>query len=85
MQIGHSAELQSIIAENDPVWGDCEADTILGKTGGAILVKLVERKTHFGFYNTPDKSTNEVIEAMLESLLPLVDYVHTFTNDNNKE
>ena len=66
--------------------GDWEADTVIGKPGGAVLVTLAERKTrHSILALSPDKSAKSVKEAMVEALQPLAAHVHTITYDNGKE
>jgi IS30 family transposase len=66
--------------------GDWEADTVIGKLGGTVLVTLAERKTRYSVIAlSPDKSAQAVKEALIASLRPHVNHVHTLTYDNGKE
>jgi IS30 family transposase len=66
--------------------GDWEADTVIGKQGGAVLVTLVERKTRLSVIGkAPNRTAQEVTDAILEGLTPLAAQVQTLTYDNGKE
>lgn len=66
--------------------GDWEADTVIGKPGGAVLVTLAERKTRQSILAlSPDKSAKSVKKAIIEALQPHAAHVHTITYDNGKE
>ena len=66
--------------------GDWEADTIIGRRGGAVLVTLVERKSRFSVIAlAPDKRASSVTQALAKALLPYQEHVHTITCDNGKE
>ena len=66
--------------------GDWEADTVIGKPGGAVLVTLAERKTRQSILVlSPDKSAISVKKAIIGALRPLAAHVHTITYDNGKE
>ncbi len=66
--------------------GDWEADTVIGKQGGAVLVTLVERKTRFSVIGkAPNRTAQEVKSVILERLQPLASQVQTLTYDNGKE
>lgn len=66
--------------------GDWEADTVIGKPGGAVLVTLAERKTRQSILAlSPDKSAKAVKKAILGALQPHAAHVHTITYDNGKE
>jgi IS30 family transposase len=66
--------------------GDWEADTVIGRPGGAVLVTLAERKTRCSVLAlSPDKSAPSVREALVGALQPLSAHVHTITYDNGKE
>ena len=66
--------------------GDWEADTVIGKQGGAVLVTLVERKTRLSVIGkAPNRTAQEVKSVILERLQPLASQVHTLTYDNGKE
>jgi len=66
--------------------GDWEADTVIGKQGGAVLVTLVERKTRWSTIGkAPNRTAQEVKTVILECLQPLASQVQTLTYDNGKE
>jgi len=66
--------------------GDWEADTVIGKPGGTVLVTLAERKTRQSILAlSPDKSAQAVKKAIIRALQPLAAHVHTITYDNGKE
>lgn len=66
--------------------GDWEADTVIGKQGGTVLVTLVERKTRFSVIGkAPNRTAQEVKSVILECLQPLASQVRTLTYDNGKE
>ena len=66
--------------------GDWEADTVIGKPGGAVLVTLVERRPRLSLIAlAPNKTAEAVKAAILKVLQPLSAQVHTLTYDNGKE
>lgn len=66
--------------------GDREADTVIGRRGGAVLVTLVERKSRFAVIaEAPDKRAESVSQALVGALRPRQDQVHTPTCDNGRE
>jgi len=66
--------------------GDWEADTVIGKQGGTVLVTLVERKARFSVIGkAPNRTAQEVKSVILERLQPLAAQVRTLTYDNGKE
>lgn len=66
--------------------GDWEVDTVIGKPGGTVLVTVAERKTRYSVIAlSPDKSAQAVKEALIVSLRPHANHVHTLTYDNGKE
>ena len=66
--------------------GDWEADTVIGKLGGAVLVTLVERRSRLSLIAlAPNKTAEAVKAAILKVLQPLSAQVHTLTYDNGKE
>ena len=66
--------------------GDWEADTVIGKQGGPVLVTLVERKSRFSLIALAwDKSATAVKESILTVFKPVANQVHTVTYDNGKE
>ena len=74
------------IVEERSRTGDWEADTVIGKPGGSVLLTLAEHRTrHSVIAKAPDKSAQAVTEALLASLRPHASVVHTLTYDNGKE
>lgn len=66
--------------------GDWEADTVIGKPGGSVLVTLVERRSRLSLVAlAPDKTATAVKAAVLKLLQPLSAQVYTVTYDNGKE
>lgn len=66
--------------------GDWEVDTVIGKPGGAVLVTVAERKTRFSvIVLVPNKTAEAVKTALVRSLQPHAERVHTLTYDNGKE
>src|SRR5210317_248692 len=66
--------------------GDWEADTVIGKQGGDVLVTLVERKTRWSVVGKAlNRTAQEVTSVILKRLLPLASHVKTLTYDNGKE
>ena len=62
--------------------GDWEADTVIGKLGGAVLVTLVERRSRLSLIAlAPNKTAKAVKAAILKVLQPL----SAQTYDNGKE
>lgn len=66
--------------------GDWEADTVIGKQGGSVLVTLVERKSRFTIIGLASNKTAERVKNIIVSKLkPLSSQVQTLTYDNGKE
>ncbi len=66
--------------------GDWEADTVIGKQGGAVLVTLAERKSRFSVVvKAKNKTAKAVTKAITDALQPISSRVHTLTYDNGKE
>jgi len=77
-------ERPEIVAERSRT-GDWEADTVIGKPGGPVLLTLAERRTRYSIIaKAPDKSAQAVTDALLTALQPHADLVHTLY-DNGKE
>ncbi|MCK5914072.1 MAG: IS30 family transposase [Desulfuromusa sp.] len=78
-------ERPKIVNERSRI-GDWEADTVIGKQGGNVLVTLVERKTRWSIIGkAPNRTAAEVRAVIVNRLLPLSEHVHTLTYDNGKE
>ena len=68
------------IVEERSRTGDWEADTVIGKPGGPVLLTLAERRTRYSIIaKAPDKSAQAVTDVLLTALQPHADLVHTFT------
>jgi IS30 family transposase len=66
--------------------GDWEADTVIGRQGGAVLVTLVERKSRLSVIGkASNRTAQEVTDVILRGLTPLAAQVQTLTYDNGKE
>jgi IS30 family transposase len=66
--------------------GDWEGDTIVGSTGTAAIVSLVERKTSFTLIGKLSRKTAaETLDSITGMLEPFKSRVHTITCDNGKE
>lgn len=66
--------------------GDWEADTVIGKRGGPVLVTLVERKTRLSVISKASSRTaQEVKTVILKHLAPFGSLVQTLTYDNGRE
>ena len=66
--------------------GDWEADTVIGKQGGAVLVTLVERKTRWSMIGNVNVGLqNSLVFCPVEQVSPMTSHVKTLTYDNGKE
>lgn len=66
--------------------GDWEADTIIGKNHKGAIVTLDERKSKLRLAAPlPAKKAQAVVDATVELLRPLKQFVKTMTFDNGKE
>ncbi len=75
----------SVVDERSRI-GDWEADTVIGKPGGAVLVTLVERLSKLSIIAiAPNKTARAVKDSMIAALRPLASQVLTMTYDNGKE
>jgi len=78
-------ERPEIVSQRSRI-GDWEADTVIGKQGGAVLVTLVERKSRLTVIGkAPNRTAQEVTAVIVKRLMPLADQVKTLTYDNGKE
>ncbi len=74
------------IVDNRSRIGDWEVDTVIGRQGGSVLVTVAERKTRFSVIAlAPNKTAGAVTDALVNSLQPHAERVHTLTYDNGKE
>jgi len=66
--------------------GDWEADTVIGRVGGKVLVTLTERYSRYTLMAlAPNKEAAEVSAKITELLKTKKSKVHTITYDNGKE
>jgi transposase, IS30 family len=78
-------ERPDVVSERSRI-GDWEADTVIGKQGGAVLVTLIERKTRLSVIGKAlNRTAQEVTNVILGGLMPLAAQVQTLTYDNGKE
>ena len=81
-----SIEERPKIVDSRRRYGDWEADTIIGRQGGAVLVTLVERKSKLCLIGwSENKKSEPVKEVIIELLASFSAYVHTLTYDNGPE
>ena len=67
-------------------FGDIEADTVIGRAGGKVLVTLVERKSKLSFIGlSENKSAKSVKEVIINLLSSLASTIKTLTYDNGPE
>ena len=78
-------ERPAVVAERVRL-GDWEADTIIGKNHQQAIVSLVERRSKLTRLAKVERNTEEAVkQAIVESLKPLAERVHTITSDNGRE
>lgn len=66
--------------------GDWEADTIIGRPGGKVIVTVVERKSRYTLIELAEsKEAQAVTGRLLEALSAHPEKVKTLTFDNGKE
>lgn len=74
------------IVEKKTRLGDWELDTIIGAGQSGAIVSMVERTTKLTKLAKISRKTAEETEfALVESLTPIREFVHTLTADNGKE
>jgi IS30 family transposase len=67
-------------------FGDWEGDTVIGKGHQGALVTLVERKSLYTVIRSVLHKTAEAVRhAVVDGLMPYIDWVHTITYDNGRE
>ena len=67
-------------------YGDIEADTVIGRQGGKVLVTLVERKSKLSFIGlSENKSAKAVKDVIINLLSSLASSIKTLTYDNGPE
>ncbi|HGF6270412.1 TPA: IS30-like element ISApl1 family transposase, partial [Escherichia coli] len=84
IQISNHLNDRPISAQNRSRFGHWEADTVLGKAGGACLLTLTERKSRFELVKKiPAKKAEAVQKAMIELLDSHI--LRSITPDRGKE
>lgn len=82
--ISHSIDERPEEANNRSRIGDWEADTVVGKSGSACLITLVDRKSGYLLCKkAPRHSTEFIANGMIEMLTPVPH--HTVTPDRGPE
>ena len=67
-------------------FGDWKGDTVIGRRHRGALVTLVERKSLYTIIGSVCRKTAEAVrEAVVASLTPYKERVHTLTYDNGRE
>lgn len=75
----------SIVDEKTRI-GDWEADTVIGRIGGKVLVTLVERLSRYTLIGLAENKTAEAVQNVIENLLKNhQEKIFTMTYDNGKE
>lgn len=81
-----SIEQRPEIVEKRQRIGDWEVDTLIGKGHRQAIVTLTDRKSRFALLRKVDRRTaDQVSEAVIGLLQPVMDRLHTLTADNGKE
>jgi transposase, IS30 family len=74
------------IVETKERLGDWELDTIIGTGQSGVIVSMVERTSKLTkLVLLPRRTADEVSRALIDSLDPIKEFVHTLTADNGKE
>ncbi|MDB4467542.1 IS30 family transposase [Akkermansiaceae bacterium] len=74
------------IVEKKTRLGDLEMDTVIGLTGGAVLVTIVDRVSKYTFMGlSPSKHAAEVGAVIYDLLKGFKEVIKTATYDNGKE
>lgn len=81
-----SIEQRPAIVDRRERLGDWEADTLLGQGRRQAIVTLTERKSRLALlYKVERRKADQVGDAIVALLHPVVEDVHTVTLDNGKE
>ena len=81
-----SIEERPQIVEQRERLGDWETDTLIGKGHSGALVSLVERKSRYTLLQpVTQRLADLVAQAIICSLSPCANLLHTITADNGKE
>lgn len=87
IRISHTIDERPIAADDRSEFGHLEADTVLGKQGGACLLTLVDRRSRFLIaVKLPKRSADCVRDALLAVIRALPSgFVKSITPDRGKE
>jgi len=81
-----SIDDRPLIVEEKSRIGDFEGDLVIGKNHKGALATLVDRHSKFSLIaKVPNKSANNVTDAIVSMLDPIKEHLHTITFDNGKE
>ncbi len=74
------------IVEEKQRFGDWEVDTVIGKNHKGALVTMVDRASGIvKIKKVKSKESSEVAHAIISTLKPYKEMIHTITSDNGKE
>jgi len=81
-----SIDDRPIVVEEKSRIGDFEGDLVIGRNHKGALATLVDRHSKFSLIaKVPNKSANNVADAIVAMLCPIKEHLHTITFDNGKE
>jgi IS30 family transposase len=81
-----SIDNRPVIVEEKSRIGDFEGDLVIGHNHKGALATLVDRHSKFALIaKVPNKSANNVAEAIIAMLHPIKEHLRTITFDNGKE
>jgi len=81
-----SIEMRPEIVGQRQRLGDWEVDTVIGKRHRKAIVTLTERKSRLVLLRKVERRTaDQVSQAVIDLLRPVIDCVQTITGDNGKE
>jgi len=81
-----SIEMRPEIVGQRQRLGDWEVDTVIGKRHRQAIVTLTERKSRLVLLRKVERRTaDQVSQAVIDLLRPVIDCVQTITGDNGKE
>lgn len=74
------------IVNNRSRLGDWEADLVESHKGGELFLTILERKSRVYLVKKVENKKADIVKNMiLQTLMPIKDFVHTITFDNGKE
>ena len=84
IKISHDISERCDEAKNRSEIGHWEADTVLGKAGGACLVTLVDRKSRYAMLSKAESKTADAVNKVLKARLSAT-VLKSVTPDRGKE